>query len=67
MNSIHFIESCNIVLHISTTAVIDRERNPKTGEFEDKFVSNERIIFEFFDPLTLEKIENKKPFFDLNW
>ena len=65
MNSVHYIEPCNIVLHISTTAEIDQVRNTKTGGFENKFVSDERIIFEFFDPQTLEKIENKKPFFDL--
>ena len=54
------------MLHISTTTEIDQERNSKTGVFENKFVSSERIIFEFFNPQTLEKIENKKPFFDLD-
>ena len=65
--SVHYINELKdpVVLHIGTATLIEEESFPETGQYKSIFKSKHRIVFEFFDPKTMNKIENKKPFFDV--
>ena len=50
MSSVHFIEELEepVILHISGNKLAMEQSNPATGEFNEIFLSAERIVFEFF-------------------
>ena len=51
---------------MGAATLIEEESNPRTGSYKTVFESKHRIVFEFFDPKTMKKIENKKKVFDVN-
>ena len=50
MSSVHFIEELEepVILHISGNKLAMEQSNPATGEFNEIFLSAERVVFEFF-------------------
>ena len=67
-NSVHYIKELKepVVLHIGSQTLIEEESFPETGQYKTVFKSKHRIAFEFFDPKTMKKIENKQKVFDVN-
>ena len=51
MSSVHFIEELEepVILHISGNKLAMEQSNPATGEFNEIFLSAERVVFEFFE------------------
>ena len=62
-SSVHYIKHCDVILIIHTTTRIDDELDPGTGQQLDNFRSENRIVFEFFDPYTLKKLEKNSEYF----
>ena len=70
MGSTHYIDQLHkpVILHISSNRLALEQSNPVTGQFKEIFKSEERIVFEFFNPKTekFELIENLKDSFNLD-
>ena len=67
-SSVHYIKELKdpVILHISAATLIEEESFPETGQYKEVFKSKHRIVFEFFDPKTMKRIENKQKIFDVD-
>ena len=67
-SSVHYIKDLDepVILHIASCTLLEEDSKPETGEYKTIFKSNHRIVFEFFNPEDMMKIENKKYYFDTN-